>query len=336
MRDSGFHVAVIGASSLKGKEVKEVLEQRSFPTRRLTLLDDDELLGQITEFQGEPTFIRSIDRESFEGIEFAFFASSPEFTRRYWKLADRVGCSIIDLTEALEEEVPGARVAGPAVTGELPAGEGRIFVAAHPAALAIASVLRRLAENFPLTRAIVNVFEPASERGSAGVEELHSQTVSLLSFHPVPQEVFGSQLAFNLLAAYGEESRPTLAEVEERVERHIEQILAGRVPQPSVRVAQSPTFHAHSFSFYLELERPHEAAEIERGLASEGFDVRRSTEEAPSAAGAASSNDILVGNIRGDRACPRGYWLWAAADNLRLLALNAVRIAEELIKVRTP
>lgn len=42
MSHSGFHVAVVGASSLRGKEVKDILEQRSFPTRRLSLLDEEE------------------------------------------------------------------------------------------------------------------------------------------------------------------------------------------------------------------------------------------------------------------------------------------------------
>lgn len=334
MSHSGFHVAVVGASSLRGKEVKDILEQRSFPTRRLSLLDEEELLGQLTEFQGEPTLIRSIDRNSFQGVDFAFFTGSPSFTQSCWKLAEREGCRMIDLTGALEQQCPEAPVAGPLATGELPAGDGKIFVVAHPAALAIGCVLRRVAARCPLARAIVHVFEPASERGSAGVAELHQQTVSLLSFKQAPQKVFGSQLAFNLLAVCGEESRPSLAEVEQRVVRHVERLLGGRAPQPSLRVAQSAVFHAHSFSFYLELEEPRDAREIEQALSGEGFDLRRGAEEAPSATGAASSSDILVGDIRSDRACPRGYWLWAAADNLRLAALNAVRIAEELAKVR--
>ncbi len=336
MGHSGFHVVLVGATSLKGKEVKEVLEQRSFPARRLDLLDEDEQLGKLTEFQGEPTFIRTIDRDSFGGVDFAFFTGSPAFTGSCWKLAGREACRLIDLTETLEGQAPQALVVGPVATAELPPGEGRIFVSAHPAALVISTVLRRLAEHVRLARAIVHVFEPASERGSAGIEELHQQAVSLLSFKQVPQKVFGTQLAFNLLAACGEEIRPTLAEVEQRVERHLERLLGGRVPRPSVRVAQSATFHAHSFSFYLELEEPREPRDIEQALSGEGFDLRRSSEEAPSATGAATSSEILVGDIRRDRANPRGYWLWAAADNLRLAALNAVRIAEELAKVRTP
>ena len=334
MDHAGFHIALVGASSLKGKEVKEVLEKRSFPIRRLSLLDEQERQGQLAEFQGEPTFIRPVDGGSFEGVDFAFFTGSALFLRHCWKLAESKGCRMIDLTGALEEEAQEVAVAGPLATGQLPPGEGKMFAAAHPAALTISSILRRLSASFPITRAVVNVFEPASEQGKAGVEELHQQTVSLLRFQKMPQQVFGSQLAFNLLTACGEDRRPSLAEVEQQVGRHIDRLLGGRTLRPSVRVVQSPIFHAHTFSFYVELERPHDPAELEEALLADGFDLRRSSEEAPSAVGAAGSDDILVGDIRRDRAGSCGYWLWAAADNLRLSALNAVRIAEELGRVR--
>ena len=340
MGHAGFHIALVGASSLKGKEVKEVLEKRSFPIRRLSLLDEQERQGQLAEFQGEPTFIRSVDGGSFEGVDFAFFTGSALFLRHCWKLAESKGCRMIDLTGALEQEVQEVAVAGPLATGQLPPGEGKMFAAAHPAALTISSILRRLSASFPITRAVVNVFEPASEQGKAGVEELHQQTVSLLRFQKVPQQVFGSQLAFNLLAACGEDRRPSLAEVEQQVGRHIDRLLGSRPlrpsVRPSVRVVQSPIFYAHAFSFYVELERPHDPAELEQALEADGFDLRRSSEEAPLAVDAAGSDDILVGDIRRDLAGSCGYWLWAAADNLRLSALNAVRIAEELSGVRIP
>jgi len=43
----------------------------------------------------------------------------------------------------------------------------------------------------------------------------------------------------------------------------------------------------------------------------------------------------MVGDIRPDKNHPGAWWIWAAADNLRLAAVNAVRIAEELAKVKT-
>jgi len=47
-----YRVAIVGASSLKGKEVKSVLLDRKFPIEKLTLLESDEDLGHLSEFDG--------------------------------------------------------------------------------------------------------------------------------------------------------------------------------------------------------------------------------------------------------------------------------------------
>ncbi len=331
MPEHGFKVALVGASALKGKELKDVLEQRHFPVNSLKLLDEEDLIGQLTEFQGEPTFVRSIEIGAFKGTDFTFFTSSPIFTRNYFKMAEREGSRwLIDLGDGLERDVPDAQLAGPFVTGQLPEVLNPVFVAAHPAALVIALVIRRLSALLPLDRVIVHVFEPASERGQAGIEELHKQTVNLFSFHESPREVFAAQAAFNMLPALGEGASPTLLDIEARIEREASKLAGRDAPVPSVRVVQASVFHSHSFSFYLEFNSPPAAKDIEKALRGEPFDLRGKDVEAPSAVGAATQNDILLGDARPDAANAKGFWLWAAADNLRLAAINAVQTAELL------
>jgi len=336
MTESDFKVALVGASTLKAKELKEILTQRQFPVRALSLLDEEDLKGQLTEFQGEPTFVRSIEVGSFKGTDFSFFTSSTLFTQHYWKMAEREGSRVIDLTDALEQEVPEAPVAGPFVTRKLPPNTGRVVIAAHPAALVIALVIRRLSAALPLSRLIVHIFEPASERGEAGVDELHKQTLNLLSFHELPREVFESQAAFNLLPALGEGSRPALLEVEARIARHLARLLGADELAPALRVVQAPCFHSHSFSFYLEFASAPALGEVEKALAGAPLDLRRKDVEAPSAAGAANLSEVLVGDLRADASNAKGFWLWAAADNLRLMAINAVETAELLAGIGKP
>ncbi len=43
---SGYNIALLGASSLKGKEIKDVLQEHNFPLKRLTLLDVEAALDQ--------------------------------------------------------------------------------------------------------------------------------------------------------------------------------------------------------------------------------------------------------------------------------------------------
>ena len=59
----------------------------------------------------------------------------------------------------------------------------------------------------PVRFAAATVLEPASEFGRAAMDELHQQTVSLLSFQSLPRAIYDAQAAYNLLAGMGESAR---------------------------------------------------------------------------------------------------------------------------------
>ena len=86
-----YRVAIVGAASLKGKEIAEILRERNFPAVDVRLLDDDESLGRLEAVGDEMSFIQSIRSEQFERVDFTFFASDPRSTRNNWKAARRSG-----------------------------------------------------------------------------------------------------------------------------------------------------------------------------------------------------------------------------------------------------
>ena len=81
-----YRVAIVGASSLKGKEVAEVLDDRNFPSVDIKLLDDDETIGQLESVRDEINFIQRLRAEQFDNVNFTFFASDPECTERTGRL----------------------------------------------------------------------------------------------------------------------------------------------------------------------------------------------------------------------------------------------------------
>lgn len=330
----GLRVAIIGATSLKGKEVKQVLEERLFPVKKLSLLDDDEALGQLTEFEGEPTFVASVGPDTFAESDLVFFASTTgAFTRAYWPQAATGAAALIDLSHALLD-VPEATVRVPFLQEHLPPTPNsgrRWYVAPHAAAIVLLALLARLNAAFRVRQVVANVFEPVSERGAAGMEELQEQTVRLLSFQEFPRAVFDAQVAFNLLPRYGADSRARLEEVEDIIRREIERCAPALADRLALRVIQVPIFHSHCLSVLVELEGPFEVSAVEHALQVERFAVL-SQEEAPVAAvEVAGRDDIVVGPVVRDRKRPCSFWLWVAVDNLRLMARTAVEIAESLL-----
>jgi len=291
--------------------------------------------GTLTDIGGNPAFLAKLDPEAIEDAAVLILAGTPESSKT--ALDANPSGVLIDLTYVAEDD-PQARVRAPMAEGDNYRGDhAGPQIVAHPAAIAVAAILKRLHENWPIRRAIVHIFEPASERGTAGIEELQQQTVSLLSFKPLEKAVFDAQASFAMLARFGSDAPVALETVEERIERHLASLLErlDGVPMPSLRLIQAPVFHGYSFSFWIEFgpERDEAPAtpDIEEALSQEPFDMRTADLEPPNNVGIAGQSGIAVGAVTPDRNSASAFWIWAAADNLRLSAENAAIIAGEVL-----
>ena len=189
-----FRVAIVGAASLKGKELKDVLEERNFPAAEIKLLDDDESLGQLERVQDEVAVVQPVGRDELAQMDFTFFASEEDFTRKKWKLAREAGSAIVDMSYALENE-PGVPVSAPWIEREL--GELTQFtlesssiVMAHPAAVALALCCCAHAKPDQSAIALPQSFSRYLNKAAQGMDELHEQTVNLLSFQQLPTAGF--------------------------------------------------------------------------------------------------------------------------------------------------
>ncbi len=332
-----YRLAIVGAGTLKGKEVADVLNDRNFPSMDVKLLDDDESFGKLEAVGDEVTFIQHVRNEQFQNVDFTFFASDPDSTRQNWKTASNAGSAIVDLSYALEDE-PDAAIRSPWIERQLgqpwiPELQPGPAVVAHPAAVVLALLLLRVQKAALVKRAVATVFEPASEHGQKGMDELHEQTVNLLSFQPMPKNVFDAQVAFNMIARYGDHSTPSLATVERRVLKHYQRIAGNASLPPSLLLVQAPIFHGHAFAVHLELGQVADIEDISRALTGEHVNLTHGAEDAPSNVNAAGQEDIQV-SIAEDASHPNGLWLWAASDNLRIAAATAVECAETMAAAR--
>jgi aspartate-semialdehyde dehydrogenase len=334
-----YQIAIVGASSLLGKELKEALADSPLSLSHIVLLDEEEAQGQLDQVGEEVTFVQAMQSDSFEKVDFAFFAGSEDLTRKHWRQALRAGATVLDLTGALDQET-GVLVRSPwlgaeAVTPDLftPA-----IVPAHPAALALAMLLERIQLAAPVRFAAATVLLPASEFGRAAMDELHQQTLNLLSFQTLPRDLYDAQVAYNLLSGLGEASKVNLGTVEARIRRHYAALGSGPWPVLALQVVAAPVFHGHGFSIALELEGPTEIALLEDALGGEHLDLVLEDTDSPSNLAATGQNDVLV-RLRPEKDhrnpnLTSRVWLWAATDNLRLSAQNAIECALDLRRLR--
>ena len=334
-----YKIAIAGASTLLGKELKDAVSESTLAAATFTLLDEDESLGQLDQVGDEITFVQAIDRDSFEHVDFSFFCGSEVLTHRHWREALNAGSTVIDLSAALESE-PAALIRAPWFESDSAAPDlfTPAVVPAHPAAIALGLLLQRLQQAAPVRLASATLLIPASEFGRAAMDELHQQTVSLLSFQAIPRAVYDAQAAYNLLPGFGDAATVSLAALETRIRRHYDALGAGRWPLLGLQAVAAPAFHGHTFSISVEFERPIDIPLIEDALSGEHVELILEDTDSPSNLAATGQNGLLVRV----RPVPEGrnptqtsrLWLWAASDNLRLFAQNAVECALELRKLR--
>lgn len=336
-RTSSQRVALVGGDSLLARDIQEVLEE-SKPAPRIELIsssaENATVLGGDSE---EAVPLSPLTPSSLAGAGVAFLAGSLASSRKALRLNPPGGPVLIDLTGALEDQ-PQARLRAPsaepvdAALQDANSKPGVVHVIAHPAAIGIAMLLAALVRRTTIRRALVHIFEPASERGKKGVDELQQQTVAVLNFQKLKTAVFDAQLSFNMLPRYGEEAMEPIEGVERRIERNVASLLSAYpgIPMPSLRLIQAPVFHGHSFSLWVEFAENPGVAALAEALQEAGIDVR--PDEPPSNATIAGQSGLSAGAIAIDSNQPRAAWIWAVADNFRLAAENAVAVAREYLR----
>jgi aspartate-semialdehyde dehydrogenase len=324
-------IALIGPHTLLGREIRDQLSVTKFEADVRLLTEVDEDLGKLTDVGGEPSVLTHFTTESLEGASAIVMAGSQEAARKVSQLPGAI--PIVDLAGFLEDQ-PRARLRAPLLEPhDFRVAPDAVQIIAHPAAIALALVLTRIHQVFPIRRSVVTVFEPASERGTAGIEELQEQTVNLLAFKPLPKKIYGAQLSYSMLAQYGEEAPLALADIEVRIERHLATLLSFShgAQIPSLRLIQAPVFHGYSFSLWLEFESNPGGAALQQVLNEPPIEVHGPDIEPPNNVSSAGQTGVAVGAISIDRNEPRAMWMWMASDNLRLVAENAIMVLSEVI-----
>jgi aspartate-semialdehyde dehydrogenase len=324
------HVAVFDATTLVAKGVKDQLVARSYPAssvRLFTTSADPDF--NLTEFKGEAMLLTTPDPEALGEVDIAFLCGTRQEGERYLGWAGRGRFVAIDLTGASSgtERVPLVNMS---VNPEaLPTGPG-VIASPLAAAQMLSTLLAPVHRHCGLLEAVIVVMEPASGRGQPGIDELYRQAVSLMNFQEMPKEIFGRQLAFNLIPGWLSEESKTAVAGSADLEKEILHVTGGGYAL-TLQIIQAPVFHGHTVMAHLVLK---EGGDREDLLASfkgmEDVAVARRGDKVTPIERAGEGSLLVAGARPGVR--PSSFWLWAVADDLAGgRSRNAVRIAEAVL-----
>jgi aspartate-semialdehyde dehydrogenase len=330
-----YHVAVVGATGLVGKEMRAILEERKFPISRLTLLASERSAGEVQDFGGEAHVVSALKEDSFDGVEIALFSAGEDIARKFAPIAARAGAVVIDNSSAWRMD-PECPLVVPEVNLDDIWEHKGIIANPNCSTIQLVVALKPLHDEAVLSRVVVATYQSVSGMGSEALDELFSQAVSVINMKPLDHNVFRKQMVFNLLPHCGSVREEGWTTEEQKIIHETRKILGEpdlRVTATAVRV---PVFIGHGEAVFAEFESPitpQQAREL--WSAAPGLEVVDDLEagEYPMPVDSAGKDAVHVGRVRQDPSVEHGLCFWVVADNLRKgAATNAVQIAEELAR----
>ena len=239
-------LALFDSATLLGRGVKDQLIERSFPVGSMRLFSsrtDPE--ANLSEFGGEAMLVTRPELEDIGAIDIAFLCGTPPEGALYLDWPRRKGFVAIDLTAATRS-VADVPLVNAGVNPEAMGEEPHLIASPHPIALMLSTVLAGIRRGCGLREAAAVVLQPVSEGGEEGIAELYRQTIALMNFQEVSREVFGRQVAFNLIPdiVVGPADVAGVTEAQ-ALESEVSRITGGGFPL-SVAVLLAPVFHCHT------------------------------------------------------------------------------------------
>jgi aspartate-semialdehyde dehydrogenase len=327
-------VAVAGATGAVGREMLKILEERSFPARRVIPLASSRSAGSLVPFGGGNLEVRELREDSFAGVDLALFSAGGAVSEQFAPQAVARGCVVVDNSSAwrMDDRCP---LVVPEVNRHDLAHHRGIIANPNCSTIQMVVVLAPLHKAAGVTRVVVSSYQAVSGTGQKGVAELETQVRQMFNMQEPESSVYPHRIAFNCLPHIDVFLENDYTREEMKMTQETVKIMgdpAVRVTATTVRV---PVFYGHSEALNVALAKKLTPAEA-RALLSVAPGVRVVDNPAlklyPMPVDAAGEDDVFVGRIREDFSQPNTLNLWVVADNVRKgAALNAVQIAECLV-----
>ena len=349
LRLDDMRIGVFGATGQVGNVMRTLLDERGFPVDEIRYFASARSAGTTLPWKGEDITVEDTATANFSGLDVALFSNGGATSREWAPRVAAAGAVVVDNSSAWRKDPDVPLVVSEVNSEDLDDIPKGIVANPNCTTMAAMPVLKPLHDLAGLVRLHLSSYQAVSGSGGAGLTELDGQLRGAYAAgDPTALALDGSSLtlpdpkiyavpvAFNVVPLAGsivdDGSLETDEEQKLRNEsRKILHLPGLRVSGTCVRV---PVFSGHSLAIHAEFERDISPQEALGALAKAPGVV---VADVPNPLDATGRDEVFVGRVREDQAAPdgKGLNLFVVGDNLRKgAALNAVQIAEELLKRR--
>lgn len=314
-----YNVAIIGASSVVGHEILNILADTEFPIKTLSPLTSAKMAGREMSFGDKDIKTQSMDMFDYAGADILFVTGILKDAKDVIAKALKAGAKVIDCT------------------GKTSLDDPRDNLVSMPSAISaqIITALKPLQMHAKIKRVVVSTYQAVSVEGKDGMDELFNQSRKFFVTDGLESDVFSKQISFNTIPQVDQfmDGGQTQAEwaLSAEIKRHLDKNI-----KTTATCVVVPTFIGHGASVNVEFESDMDA-KTAKSLWRDQDDIividEASEMEFVTPADTAGEDSTFISRLRNDSTLDNGISFWCVADNIRAsVALRAVSIARELTK----
>ena len=326
-------IAVVGATGAVGTIIRDLLQLRQFPFKRIKFLASHRSAGTQLLFAGQEYTVEELTGEAFEGVDLAIASTPDDVARDFIPEAVERGCVVIDESGywRMDPKVP---LIVPEVNGEAARNHQGIISSPNCSTTQMVLAMKPLHDAGRIRRVVVSTYQATSGAGLAGSRDLERGTRAKQAGEDYAYECFPYPIAFNCIPQIGSPKHQGYTSEEMKMVYETQKIFGDDSIQICPTCVRVPVDNCHSESILVETEKKIGVEEARRLFAATpGIVVMDDVQNKvyPMPINCTGSDDTYIGRIREDLSSPNGLTFWCVSDNLRKgAATNAVQIAELL------
>ncbi len=329
------NVAVIGATGAVGRIMRQLLEERNFPAKKIRFLASARSAGTKLTFRNEEHTVELLTKECFAGSDLVIASTPDDVAAEYLPAAVEAGCRVIDESGYWRMK-EGVALVIPEVNPQDALNAKGIIASPNCSTTQMVVALKPLHDAAKVKRVIVSTYQATSGAGVQGTADLIEGSRAYLAGQNYQYSVFKYPIAFNAIPQIGGEKEAGYTSEEMKMVYETRRLLGDDSIQVNATCVRIPVANCHSETITVETERPispEEARELFSNFPGIKVidDLKNSQYPLPSQCD--GSDLVYIGRIRKDISHPNGLSFWCVSDNLRKgAATNAIQIAELLAK----
>lgn len=323
-------LAVVGATGLVGKEILNVLEERSFPFNELYLVASEKSVGQKIAFKGKEYTIQRMEEVCKLAPDLAIFSAGGNTSLEWAPRFAEMGTIVIDNSSAWRMD-PDKKLIVPEINGHELKIDDRIIANPNCSTIQMVMALAPLHVKYKLKRIVVSTYQSVTGTGKDAVQQMIDERKGIegpkVYPHPIDMNVLPHIDSF-LDNGYTKEEMKMVNETRK--------ILGDKTIGVTSTAVRVPSIGGHSEAINAEFFHDFSLSEVRDTLVNTpGIIVQDNpkTNLYPMPITAHGRDEVFVGRLRRDESQPKTLNLWVVSDNLRKgAATNAVQIAEFMMQ----